>query len=68
MVYKGPIGVQLSDALDEANLMKRLSGLANALSELTEDNIEEVLEAFENSLSVLRLLRNIDFSCTLGTV
>ncbi len=47
VVYKGPIGVQLSDALDEANLMKRLSGLANALSELTEDNIEEVLEAFE---------------------
>ena len=46
-MYKGPIGVQLSDALDEANLMKRLSGLANALSELTEDNIEEVLEAFE---------------------
>ena len=25
IVYKGPIGVQLSDALDEANLMKRLS-------------------------------------------
>ena len=45
--YKGPIGVQLSNALQEANLMKRLSGLANALSELDEDNLGEVLEAFE---------------------
>ena len=45
--FQGDIGQALMQAIDEPNLMKRLSVLAGLLGELNEDNLDEVLAAFE---------------------
>lgn len=45
--FQGDIEQALMQAIDEPNLMKRLSVLAGLLGELNEDNLDEVLAAFE---------------------
>ena len=45
---QGDLRKALKSTLAETNPMKRLSGLANVLAELDEDNLADVLEAFDN--------------------